>query len=69
MFNKWKKVVKKKEYSNEDLILKSNKIDKCSDEELLRKAATIFKTQLEFVPKTAKKMPHFKKISKLKVVV
>ncbi len=55
LFTKWKKVVKKKEYAKEDLILSSNKKEKGTDEELLKKTASIFKTQLEFVPKTAKR--------------
>jgi len=55
LFLKWKKVVKKKEYTKEDLILMSNKKDRGTDEELLKKTALIFKTQIEHVPKTVKR--------------
>ncbi len=65
LFIHWKKIVKKKEYYNQNLILKSNKKEKGSDEELLRKTAAIFKTQLEFVPKTARRfLEEIKEISK-----
>ncbi len=55
LFNKWKNVVKKGKFTKEDFILVSEKKEQGSDQELLKKTALILKTQLEFVPKTAKR--------------
>ncbi len=55
LFSKWKNVVKKGKFTIEDFTLASNKKDHGSDQELLKKTALIFKTQPEFVPKTAKR--------------
>ncbi|MEK6937066.1 MAG: hypothetical protein AABW58_03265, partial [Nanoarchaeota archaeon] len=55
LFEKWKNVVKKGKFTIEDFALTSTKKDSGTDNELLKKAALIFKTQPEFVPKTAKR--------------
>ena len=55
LFNKWKNVVKKGKFSIEDFALTSAKKEQGSDQELLKKTALIFKTQPEFVPKTARR--------------
>lgn len=65
LFNKWKNVVKKGKFTIEDFTLISIKKDQGSDQELLKKTAQLFKTQPEFVPKTAKRFLEeikFKKI-------
>jgi len=55
LFEKWKKVVKKKKFEKSDLELVSKVEEIGSDEELLRKTANILKTQVEYVPKTLKR--------------
>ena len=55
LFNKWKNVIKKGKFSIEDFALTSAKKEQGSDQELLKKTALIFKTQPEFVPKTARR--------------
>ena len=55
LFSKWKRVIKKNKFSKEDFILASVRKDQGSDQVLLKKTAQIFKTQPEFVPKTAKR--------------
>lgn len=55
LFEKWKLARKSKGLSKSDLDLVSKDKDSLSDDDLLRKTAEIFKTQIEHVPKTAKR--------------
>ena len=64
LFEKWKRIVKKKKFTKDDFILRSEKEEKNSDDEILKKTANILKTQPEFVSKTVKRfLDEIKKIN------